>query len=220
MQQEEERQERMTTASDSAIRKPGRPRSAQADQAILQATLEELTEMGIEAMSIEGVAARAGVGKTTIYRRWPSKEELIKAAVSIIHIQVPVLDTGNLYEDVYAMVRNTLEVTSRYPLLPKLFFRAVSEIKANPQFFTALQAQLTGPRIYHFVEMIEKAKARGEIRPELDTFVVLGAIMGPIISQWMFPEMAAFAQPFPDIQPSANLVEQIVESILRGIAAP
>jgi AcrR family transcriptional regulator len=210
----------MTTASDSAIRKPGRPRSAQADQAILRATLEELAEIGIEAMSIEGVAARAGVGKTTIYRRWPSKEELIRAAVSIIHIQTPIPDTGNLREDVFSMVHNTLDVANRYPLLPKLFFRAVSEIKANPQFFTVLQAQLTGPRIHHFVEMIEKAKARGEIRPELDAFVVLGAIMGPIITQWLFPELAAFAQPLPDMQPPTNLVEQIVESIMRGIAAP
>src|SRR4051794_19918116 len=69
----------MTDAA--AKRRPGRPRSAAAEQAILGATLGLAAEMGLTRMTIEGVAARAGVGKATIYRRWASKEELFARAV-------------------------------------------------------------------------------------------------------------------------------------------
>ncbi len=200
------------TVSNDAIRKPGRPRSAQAHQAILRATLEELAEVGVEAMSIEGVAARAGVGKTTIYRRWPSKEELIKAAIGVIHIQTPIPDTGRLRDDVFLLVRNTLEAGARYPLLPKLFFRALSELKDKPEILAALQAQMIGPRFQQLFAMIELAKARGEMRPDLDAFVALGIMMGPIISLWLLPGI------IPVAQPPTDLIEQIVEGILRGIA--
>jgi len=73
----------MTTKSgpEQGIRKPGRPRSAQAHKAILDATLELLAEEGFHGLSIEAVAAKAGVGKTTIYRRWPSKDELVMDAI-------------------------------------------------------------------------------------------------------------------------------------------
>src|SRR5579859_7686549 len=86
-----------------AGRRPGRPRSALAERAILEATLELLAEVGIEALSIEGVAARAGVGKTTIYRRWESKEELIVAAVRRLQVQAPIVDTGNFRADIQAI---------------------------------------------------------------------------------------------------------------------
>ena len=72
----------MVSATErSPARAPGRPRSAQAHRAILDATIELFVESGYEGLSIEGVAARAGVGKTTIYRRWSSKEDLIVDAI-------------------------------------------------------------------------------------------------------------------------------------------
>ena len=61
-------------------RRPGRPRSEQAEQAIIEATLDVFAEKGFEGVCVELVAARAGVGKATIYRRWPNKEELLLAA--------------------------------------------------------------------------------------------------------------------------------------------
>ena len=202
----------MATVSDGISRKPGRPRSAQAHQAILNAALEEVAEVGVEAMSIEGVAARAGVGKTTIYRRWPSKNELIKAAVDMIHIQTPIPDTGHLRDDVFLMVHNTLEASASYPLLPKLFFRALSELRNKPEILAALQAQVIGPRFQQLFAMFEHAKARGEMRPDLDPFVALGILMGPIISFWLLSGI------LPSAQPPADLVEQIVDTVLQGLA--
>jgi len=62
--------------------RPGRPRSEQAEQAIIEATLDLFAEQGFEGACVEAIAARAGVGKATIYRRWPNKEELLLAAFS------------------------------------------------------------------------------------------------------------------------------------------
>src|SRR6266496_6782642 len=96
----------MTTKSgpEQGIRKPGRPRSAQAHKAILDATLELLAEGGFQGLSIEAVAARAGVGKTTIYRRWPSKNELVMDAIREVQVNLSVIDTGNFRKDVVTFV--------------------------------------------------------------------------------------------------------------------
>src|SRR4030095_12401343 len=69
--------------------RPGRPRSERAERAIIEATLDLLAEVGIAALSIEQVAARAGVGKATIYRRWPNKEALIIDAAASMKGPVP-----------------------------------------------------------------------------------------------------------------------------------
>ena len=71
---------RTETAAQDAVRRPGRPRSERAEQAILDATLEAIGECGVDGVRCEDVAARAGVGKATLYRRWPGKEDLLIAA--------------------------------------------------------------------------------------------------------------------------------------------
>ena len=81
----------------------GRPRTSEADRAILTAAVELLAERGLAAMSIEEVAARAGVGKATIYRRWPSKGLLaLDAFVAVFREQQPLPDTGTLRGDLIA----------------------------------------------------------------------------------------------------------------------
>lgn len=207
----------MTTVSDGISRKPGRPRSAQADQAIVKATLEELAEVGFEALSIEAVAARAGVGKTTIYRRWPSKDDLVIAAVATIHVHVPVIDTGNLREDLLALVRGTLEISSEYPLIQKLFLRAMSDLRDKPEIFQVLLDRMILPRFRRFIELIERAKARGEIRRDLDTYIVLSVITGPIFYELTLGE-GVFGASAAGGEPAAELAEQAVDAILHGIA--
>src|ERR1700726_424948 len=81
----------------------GRPRSAEADRSILAATLDLLAERGLDAMSIEEIAARAGVGKATIYRRWSSKGLLaLDAFVVSFRAEQPLPDTGTLRGDLIA----------------------------------------------------------------------------------------------------------------------
>src|SRR5260370_16007651 len=95
----------------------GRPRSQEADRAILTATVELLAERGLTAMSIEEVAARAGVGKTTIYRRWPSKGLLaLDAFVASFREQQPLPDTGTLRGDLVAALRAWVRAVTRTPM--------------------------------------------------------------------------------------------------------
>ena len=93
----------------------GRPRSEEAHQAILDATLELLVEVGFSALTVEGVASRAGVGKATIYRRWPSKLPLVVEAFG----QLPgfeEVDTGNVEEDLKQMLRHYIQAFNSTPL--------------------------------------------------------------------------------------------------------
>jgi len=85
-------------------RRPGRPRSEQAEQAIIEATLDLFAERGFEGVCVEAVAARAGVGKATIYRRWPNKEELLLAAFGSLKSPFPEPKGVSVREDLLAMV--------------------------------------------------------------------------------------------------------------------
>ncbi|TMK61041.1 MAG: TetR/AcrR family transcriptional regulator, partial [Actinobacteria bacterium] len=93
-------------ADEPTVRGPGRPRDASRDRAILAAALQILQEEGYRGLTIDGVAARAGVGRPTIYRRWPSKPALVVAAlVEAAELALPVRDTGSLRGDLIAVQR-------------------------------------------------------------------------------------------------------------------
>ena len=95
---------------------PGRPRDPEADRAILQATLKLLTEQGYAGMSVERVASEAGVGKTTIYRRYASKEELATAAVGALRDDLgPPPDTGSTRTDIVEMIVRAQGALERGP---------------------------------------------------------------------------------------------------------
>jgi AcrR family transcriptional regulator len=85
-------------------RRPGRPRSEQADQAIIDAALEVFAESGPHGLGIEQVAARAGVGKATIYRRWPGKEDLLLDAIGALHMPLPQPQGRSVRADLAALV--------------------------------------------------------------------------------------------------------------------
>jgi AcrR family transcriptional regulator len=202
----------MTTMTDHEQRKPGRPRSAQAHQAILGATLEVLAEDGYEAMSIEAVAARAGVGKTTIYRRWASKEELVIDAIRSVHADVPIIDTGHLRDDLISLLHNGYQVIRKRPLLGKLALKVVGEYLTQPETFQCVLSQYLVPRFQQVFHLIEQAQARGEIRENVDPLFVFGLLMGPLLCRSIFTSVLA------SVPPPADFVEQIVDTVLQGIA--
>jgi AcrR family transcriptional regulator len=96
--------------NEQEVRRVGRPRSLEAKQAILDNTLLLLATQGYEAMSIEEVATRAGVGKATIYRWWDSKENLALDALQHVYARYPVIDTGDLRHDLIAMIEDFIQL--------------------------------------------------------------------------------------------------------------
>src|ERR1700722_9113376 len=91
-------------AAAGAVRRPGRPRSERAEQAILDAALEAIAERGVDGVGCEDIAARAGVGKATLYRRWPGKEDLLIAAFASLKSPLPEPRGESVREDLVAML--------------------------------------------------------------------------------------------------------------------
>ncbi|MBE3559980.1 MAG: TetR/AcrR family transcriptional regulator [Ktedonobacteraceae bacterium] len=200
---------------DERRRKPGRPRSKEADQAILDATLELLAEVGLQAMSIEQVAARAAVGKKTIYRRWSSKESLVLDAIRSIQVDMPVMDTGHLRDDLISMYQTAWRHLQARPLIRPLYLRLLSECDANPAVFHVFVSQLALPRFHQFVQMLEKAQARGDIRQDLSLQLVTDLLIGPMLFRWMGMSILL---PSPTQADLVSFTEQMTDLVLHCLA--
>ena len=156
----------LPTIDVDAERRPGRPRSEQCDLAIRSAVLDLLVEEGFDRMTIEGVATRAGVGKATIYRRWPSKEELVVDAVvtrCLDHVVSP--DTGSIRGDLLVLLRAMVEKFRRDGPLVMAFN---AEQQHNPQLAEAFRRTFLDDRRAASREIFQRAVARGELPPDTD----------------------------------------------------
>ncbi|MEO1068016.1 MAG: TetR/AcrR family transcriptional regulator [Cyanobacteria bacterium J06638_6] len=173
----------MTDADKKSL---GRPRSARAHQAMLQATLELLGEVGYEGMSIEAIAARARVGKTTIYRRYSSKEELVADAIESIREEVSLPDTGSLWGDLKALIENAAQITLT-PLGRQSVALIVSSAASNSTFAQIYWDNYLAPRRQAFASVIDRAKARGEVPVDLDAGLIFDAMSGIMLYATIFP---------------------------------
>jgi len=161
----------------------GRPRSNEVHSAILKATLELLADEGFDGMSIEAVAKRAGVGKTTIYRRWSSKKALVLDALKTLNTEVSVVDTGNFHEDATAFLHDTVRAYLRItnPQHVELSLKIIGELYERPDLFSTLYAQLFEPRNRQLELLIRRAQDRRELWHDLDATLIMDLIAGPII---------------------------------------
>jgi len=171
--------------SDTNKKPPGRPRSAQSHQAILQATLELLAEVGFAAMSMDAIAARAGVGKTTIYRRYASKEELVADAIESIREEIVIPDTGNLQSDIDTLIQNAAQITLN-PIGRQTVAMIISSASSNPQFAQIYWTKYLQPRRKAFAVVLERAKARNEIQADLDSDLIFDTMSGIMLYALIF----------------------------------
>lgn len=199
-----------TDVDTTTPRRPGRPRSAQADRAIADAALQVLVEQGYEGMSIEAVAARAGVGKTTIYRRWPGKEGLIADALRSIDAGVEIADTGNTRDDLLLTVHE-FRRRALGSVIGPMISRLVSAALTNPDLRPIFMNAVFNPRRAAARMIIERGIARGELRDNLDIDLTLDSIAGPMLYSVIFNEGESIRSPgFP---------ERLVDQLMRGIGA-
>jgi AcrR family transcriptional regulator len=164
---------------------PGRPRSLQAQQAMMQATLALLAEVGFDAMSIDAIAARAGVGKTTIYRRYGSKAELVADAIESVREDIVIPDTGTFQGDIDALIQNAAQITLS-PLGRQTVAMIISSASSNPQFAQIYWTKYLQPRRKNFAIVLERAKARQEIPADLDSDLVFDTMSGVMLYALMF----------------------------------
>lgn len=172
--------------NDVRKKSPGRPRSAASHQAMLKATLELLAEVGFEAMSIEAIATRAGVGKTTIYRRYSSKDELVADAIESMREEVLIPDTGSLWSDIDALIENAAQITLT-PLGRQAVAMIISSASSNPGFAQIYWKKYLQPRRQAFDIVIERAKERNEILTDLDSGLVFDTMSGIMLYALIFP---------------------------------
>jgi AcrR family transcriptional regulator len=145
----------------------GRPRSEEAHRAILAAVVELLPKHGLDGLSIEAVAARAGVGKTTIYRHWDTKNDLVVEALRQLSPAGPPPDTGSLAGDLESVVdlqRRRLEAST----LPRVMPRILSEASEDPELHAEIVRTAVLPIRAVLEEFVERAVRRGELREDVD----------------------------------------------------
>lgn len=196
-----------------APRRRGRPRRADASEAILDATLALLADRGFHATTMDAIAERAGVGKNTIYRRWYAKDDLIIDAFS--HFVAPLELRTDGDDDVYVRLRDYARSLGRLyadPLASRLLPGLLSELQRNPAFASAYAERVVRPLREPLVDLFELARERGELRPEVDPEQVADLLVGPGFFRLIF----AFGLP----KTETTYADTLLDAIWHGVAAP
>lgn len=163
--------------------RPGRQRSEAADQSILAATLDLLAETGYGALTVASVIARAGVSSATLYRRWPTKQDLVAAALASLHAEIVDIDTGTLADDITEMVRATAEaMTVRREDISQ---DIAVELRRNPEFRAAVSEKFIQPRRAVMAGIIDRAIVRGELADGIGVDVATAFVAGPMY-HWVY----------------------------------
>jgi AcrR family transcriptional regulator len=162
-------------------RPPGRPRSAEADTAILQSTLELLADEGLRGLSFERVAARAHVGKATVYRRFRSKGELAAAALRLIELEAPPkVDTRSARGDLVELTRLRVAAAAetRWNLLAP---RLLIESAGDPELHALVRRILIDPARAAVARILRRGVNRGELPPGLYLELATDVLIGPLV---------------------------------------
>lgn len=193
--------------SSGPSRPPGRPRDEQVDAAILAATRELLVEVGYERLTMTDVAARAEVGRPTVYRRYASKEALVAASVDAVRQPSPAPDTGSLRGDLRAELLPRAAELGEPLLLQFLAVLLVSNAEGSP-FAQVYWRKAVAARRAAFGEMLERAQLRGELADDLDVDLLTDLVGGGMIYQALRPAGVRD-------EPLAQRVERVVELVCR-----
>ena len=184
-------------AEEAPARVRGRPRSEKADRAIIDATLRMVGEHGVAGTTIEGVAAEAGVGKTTIYRRWPNKNDLILAAISDIVPPGDPPDTGTMAGDMAALAATQQRRLSG-SRLSGIVPRVLAESMSDPKLHQDYVERVVEPFRAMLRLFIERGIERGELRADLEVEALVDLLHGiPIYRMLMSRGDPAYLEQVP-----------------------
>ena len=171
----------------------------------LAATIEELAESGYPSLTLDAVARRAGVHKTTLYRRWGTREALVlEAMLSLVDERVPVPDTGSLREDLLALA-TAAAATAGTPA-GEAVVRAVVAAGPHDEALAEANDRFWTERLALDGAIVERAVARGEVAPGTDPRTVIEAVLGPLY----------FRRLVTGSPPDREFVERIVDLVAMG----
>lgn len=186
-------------------RRPGRPRDQEVDRAITTAVVETIFEQGLSAVSVEGIARRAGVAKATIYRRWPTRDAMVADALSTTYTGFNHPDTGDVREDLRQLVATGSNFFAARPGVPAVA-RLILSVAADRRYWQ----KMMNPRRQVLRQVLGRGQARGEIRRDVHLDLAVDLIIGPIA-------FAVLDQSRPLDQ---AFLDAVVDTVLQGIASP
>jgi AcrR family transcriptional regulator len=189
------------------LRAKGRPRDCRIDDAVVDAAVATLAAVGFGGFSVEEVASRAGVAKTSVYRRFAGRDALLAAALQRLNDEMPPLPApGPVRERLRAAldaVRASCS-TSRGPILDH------ANASGDPQVMHLVHDLVLEPRRRILVQIIEEGVASGELRADLDTHAAVACLVGPMLVLRTWGKVGRELD-----QP----VDTILELVLEGIGA-
>jgi AcrR family transcriptional regulator len=183
-----------------------RTRDARIDDAVLAATIELLDAIGYQALTIGAVAARAGVHRPAVYRRWSSKRRLVVEAVAMQMGVTPTPDTGDVRADLVAGMStlvHSLSGTALGRVLPAL----VADLANDPDLAAEFRDRVFDPRRESTAGTLRSAIARGDIRSDIDVDFVLDALAAPLYYRILFGHLSV----------DDRLAAQAVDTVLAAI---
>ncbi len=186
----------------------GRPRDPELDRRIVEATLELLVQGGYDSLTIEAVAAYAGVGKASVYRRFSGKEQLvIEAVASLTEQPEPVVGAG--VRDELVSLLEVLRRKSDSSLAGKVFPRLLGASAENPALMQRYREQVLDPRRRRFLDVLQRGIDEGLVRADVDLEHAADLLIGPMAYRNLIRN---------DPPPGPELAGQIVDDVLVALA--
>jgi len=195
--------------TERSRRRPGRPRSERAHTAILEAARELIEGEGFAGLRLEHVAARAGVGKATVYRHFTTKEALaLELLMELALPHIALEDVGDTRAELLASVTRPIRALTDSPFGPVV--RALlSEIAINPALGDPFRESVVQARRAEIAQVVRRGIERGDLRQDADPALATELLVGPVYFRLMFGG---------DLDDA--FAERVVEAVLRGYGAP
>lgn len=203
------RMDRDPTGAETLTRTRGRPRSDATHRRILLATRDLLMERTFADLRIEHIAARAGVSKAAIYRRWPSKEALAQELLAeLAGPHIAIADSGDTRAELLASVLNPMRAVTDTPFGP-VIRSLLSQIATNPTLGDPFRATVVQARRDEIARVIQRGIARGDLRTDADAALATELLVGPVYFRVMFGGAL-----------DRDFAERVVDAVMRGYRVP
>jgi AcrR family transcriptional regulator len=184
------------------------PRVARTRATVLAAAIDLLAERGYSGFSVEGVVERTGVAKTTLYRHWPSRDDLLVAVIAELGGTGPIPDTGSVRQDVLDFFARRVQA-ARAPQWERCMPALVEAAARHPEL-AQLVAGLTSQALGQIETLLRRGVERGELRHDIDPQLAASALMGPVVFRRLLLQEA----------PTSPRVSAVIDLVMRGISRP